>query len=535
MSAAPTILALQWTLLRRRYGGGPRAWLGLIAVLLIFVALAGWYGAGTAALVLGLVRSGERALAGLLLGFFYAGLWGLWVLTPILSWSSGPEALVDPEMYQVYPVERRTLFLLTLVAAAVQPMAWPLYAALLPPSVTLLALGPSAGRIAVPLLIVALGIAWSAAVSSALVALTRTRRIREWIAIAGALLLAFVFMLPNVIGRLTGLASLEAWLKALRLGDGEPGAVAGWLRGLGWTPGGLGARWALGDAPGWLAAPALVLAGAVGLAIAAATFRWSLARPEATASRKGWRRPGPVARLFARVPGPAAALVLKECAYMWRDPHLRLALLMPLVLWILFVALGDFGSVAALALIISITLNAVIQSGTNLFGRDRGGFEAFWTAPLRGREILWAKSVAHLLLFAVQFALVAALALAFSAVQVKWLVLFAIGGTAVALLLLAGGQWFSITAPYPMDPRRRAPGPGGLQIFFLMLFEAAVGLVVLVFVGVPFLIWKFTGAYAGAALALAASAVAFTLASERFGRLLESRREAVRHALLART
>lgn len=536
MSIAPTILSLQWTLLRRRYGRSTRAWLGIGLILLIFVGLATWYGVGVASLVYALVGAGERALAAFLLGLLYAGVWGLWVLTPILSWSSGPEALLDPETYQVYPVSRRTLFSLTLVATAVQPMAWPLYAALLPPTVVLLALGPDVARVVVPVLVAGLGVVWSAAVSSSLVALTRTRKIREWFAIGGALLLAFVFMLPNVIGRFTGLGSPAVWSKGLHLEGAEtPAGLAGWIQGLGWTPAGLGARWALEDAPGWIAAPALLFTGVLGLGLAYAAFRWSLGRPEATRSRKGSRKPSRVARGLARVPGATGALVLKECAYMWRDPHLRLATLTPLVLWVLLVALGDFGAVAALALIVSITLNTVVQSGTNLFGRDRGGFEAFLTAPLRGRQLLWAKSVAHVLLFAVQFAAVAALAVAFGAVAARWLFLIGIGSAAAALLMLAGGQWFSVTAPYPMDPRRRATGPGGIQVFLLMLFELAVILIVAVIAGVPYFLWKFAGALAGAVAALLLGAAVFGFASERCGLLLESRREAVRQALLARS
>ncbi|MGH7546341.1 MAG: hypothetical protein ACREKI_09180, partial [Gemmatimonadota bacterium] len=260
MSVAPTILALQWTLLRRRYGRGTHAWLGIGLLLLIFVGLATWYGVGVATVIVGLVHSGERVLAAFVLGLFYAGIWSLWVLTPILSWSSGPEALLDPETYQVYPVSRRTLFSLTLLSTAVQPMAWPLYAALLPPTVALLWLAPGVGRLGVPALVAGLGIVWSAAVSSTLVALTRTRKIREWVAIGGALLLAVVLMLPGVIGRLTGLGSLESWSKGLRLEDADASsALAGWVEGLGWTPAGLGARWALEEAPAWTAAPVLVL------------------------------------------------------------------------------------------------------------------------------------------------------------------------------------------------------------------------------------------------------------------------------------
>ncbi|MGH7545510.1 MAG: hypothetical protein ACREKI_04935, partial [Gemmatimonadota bacterium] len=109
------------------------------------------------------------------------------------------------------------------------------------------------------------------------------------------------------------------------------------------------------------------------------------------------------------------------------------------------------------------------------------------------------------------------------------------GSAAAALLLLAGGQWFSVTAPYPMDPRRRATGPGGIQVFLLMLFELGVVLVVGVIAGVPYFFWKLPGALAGSTAALLLGAAVFHLASGRCGRLLESRRETVRHALLARS
>lgn len=537
MSAAGTILSLQWTLLRRRYGGGVQTWLGLLLALVMFVGLAAGYGVGIAVAVYALAESGEVALAAFMLGLFYAGLLGLWVLTPLLSLQAGPEAFVDPEAYQLYPVPRRTLFLLTLVSAAVQPMAWPLYAALLPPTLVLLWAGAGPGRLLAPVLLTATGVAWSAAVSSGLVAMTRTRRIREWMAITGALLLAAAFMLPTLVGRFGGGADDLSDLLA-RWSEPEPGSaqpVARWLAALRWTPAGLGARWVLQEAPGWAAAPALLLAGTAGLALAYAAFRRSLGRPEATRSRKGVRRASWLTRLLDRASGATGALLLKEAAYMIRDPHLRLAILLPIVLWLFFVLSGEFGGAGALAFITFITLNAVAQSGTNLLGRDRTGFDAFLAAPLRGRQVLFAKALAHLFLFALQFAILAGLALAFGRVRGPWVALIGAAAAAAAFLLLAGGQWFSVTAPYPIDPRRRPSGPGGVSVLLLLVFELAVAVVLVAAVGLPYLVFGLPAAVAAAAAVALLGALVFGLAAERCGRLLEARRERVRHALLART
>lgn len=536
MSAALTILALQWTLLRRRFAQGAH-WIGLTLVLLLFVGLAAWYGVGIAVLVHGLAASGEVALASFLLGLFYTGLLGLWVLAPVLSWHAGPEAFVDPETYQPYPVGRPTLYGLSLVSAAVQPMAWPLYAALLPPTLLLLWATDGIGRWVVPPLLVVLGVAWSSAVSSSVIALTRARRIREWVAILGAVMLAFVFMMPNVVDRIAGGAGAGDPLEALaRWVPAEPEAASGitrWAGGLRWTPAGLAARWVFGDAAAW-AAPALLAATLAGLAVAYAAFRWSLGRPEATRSRKGAPGASWVTRALRRVPGPTSALVLKESAYLWRDPHLRLAILLPLVLWFLFVVLGDFGTVAALGLITFLALNTMSQSGTNLLGRDRAAFDRLLTAPLRGRQILVPKALAHLLLFILQFALLALLAGTLGAVRPRWIAMLGVAATAAALFLLAGGLWFSVTAPYPVDPRRRSTGPAGIQVFLLMLFELLVGSLVLALVAAPYWLWGLPGALLGGAGALLLAGLTFRVAVERSGRLLESRREQVRQALLAR-
>ena len=334
----------------------------------------------------------------------------------------------------------------------------------------------------------------------------------------------------------TRLAITSRVVAAIAAGRGGMPAAARFVGGIQWTPAGLGARWVLGEARGELAVLALAAAAALGTLLALAAFRWSLGRPEATRSRKGVRRPSWLTRLLDRVGGPTGALVLKEAAYVARDPHLRLALILPIALWGLFILSGDtFGSAGTFAFIAFITLNTVGQLGTNLFGRDRAAFDAFLTAPLRGRQILFAKSLAHLFLFGIQLALLAALAVTVAGVRVEWVALIVLAAIAAALLLLAGGQWFSVTAPYAIDPRRRTWGPGGASIFLLLLFEIAVAAVVGIAVAVPYFLAGPIAAALGALAAALLGALAFRAASGRCGRLLETRREKVRHALLTRT
>ncbi len=54
-------------------------------------------------------------------------------------------------------------------------------------------------------------------------------------------------------------------------------------------------------------------------------------------------------------------------------------------------------------------------------------------------------------------------------------------------------------------------------------------------VGAPYFLWGSVAGFAGAAAALALGVIAFRAASDRYGLLLEARREEVRHALITRT
>jgi hypothetical protein len=467
------------------------------------------------------------------LALFYAGLLGLWALAPVMSLAAGPEAWLDPEDYYLYPVPRRTLFALALFSTALHPLAWPLYVAAAASSVPWLGAAPTARAFAAPAALAAVGVAWSSAVASVLLALSRTRRLREWAVAAGSLAVAAIFLLPNF---LTPLA--DRWRDlpdaAAALRAGGAGAWAAAARGLAWTPAGLAARWVAGTGGAAPAVASLAVGAALGLAAAYAAFRWSLGRPEATRTRHGSARRSWLARALARTRSARTALALKEWAYLWRDPHLRLAVALPALLWVALVATRAFRAVGALGLLVFVTLNAVGQSGTNLLGRDRAGFESWLWAPLRGRDILAAKATAHLALFAAQLALLAAVGMASGRIPGPALALVAAAATAAALILLAGGQWLSVVAPYPVDPRRRAAPPGGSTVLLPVALELGTAFVVGAAVGLPYWLWGRAAAFAGAAAALGLGAFAFRAASDCCGALLEARRETVREALRAR-
>lgn len=523
------ILTNQWTLVRRRHREAG-LWIGIAFPALVFCLLLAWTGAGAARVAHTLAERGHAPLAAALMGLYYAALLGTWLLVPLLTVVAGSEALFDPERYLMYPVHRGTLFALTLLSSAAQPMAWALYAGVVATAVALTVARGGVASVIAPALVAMLGVAGSAAVSLGLAALGRTRRIGEWIGAVSGVLIGVIFLLPNLWLEIGDPDTVRGW--AEKPPTGSPIALA--LHVAARAPTGWAAGWIFGLFSGPLAAVGLMAVLGVVLGMTYRVFGWTLGRPEATRRGKRARGISWLTRLFARTHRVTEVVALKEIAYVLRDPNMRIAIVSPLILWPVFLVAFDFKPHALFALLTFSIISSVMQSGVNLLGRDRSAFEMFLVMPMRGRDILFSKAAAHVVLFELEFAVLAGLGLAVGAVSVHWVLLAAVAGTAMLLFLLAIGQGLSVRYPYPMDPRRRTSAPAGAPLLYIFGMIVVLA-VIAALVAAPYLHWGSVAGLLAATVALGLGTLAFVRASDRYGVALEKRREEIRHALLART
>jgi ABC-2 type transport system permease protein len=115
------------------------------------------------------------------------------------------------------------------------------------------------------------------------------------------------------------------------------------------------------------------------------------------AVREGWDLP--------RVPGPMAAIFEKELRYLMRSGPLLFTLVMPVVILAIFrfaltgagkrenfmVHLPQFAFPVGVAYVLMLMINLIYNS----FGADAAGVQFFFASPVRFREILMAKNLAH--------------------------------------------------------------------------------------------------------------------------------------------
>ncbi len=130
----------------------------------------------------------------------------------------------------------------------------------------------------------------------------------------------------------------------------------------------------------------------------------SQTRRRGAAPAVGWNIPG--------VPGPISAIVEKEFHYLSRSGPMLFTFIMPVVVLVIFrfgsARTGDPGGILARASDLAFPVGAayILLMLTNLvyntFGGDGVGVQFFFLAPVRFREIVLGKNLAHAIIMAIE-------------------------------------------------------------------------------------------------------------------------------------
>ena len=210
-----------------------------------------------------------------------------------------------------------------------------------------------------------------------------------------------------------------------------------------------------------------------------------IGKQQATSS---WDIPG--------VPGPISAIVEKEFHYLSRSGPMLFTFVMPMVILLIFRfgagSGGARGGLLARATDLAFPVGAAytLLILTNLmynsFGGDGVGVQMFFLSPVRFREILMGKNLAHSLVMAIEMILVWLTVCLVYRPPSTAITLATICGVAFALLVsLSAGDYMSMYSPKKIDyavfGRQRASGAtafASLGIQTAVLGLCALGLMV---------------------------------------------------------
>ncbi len=122
------------------------------------------------------------------------------------------------------------------------------------------------------------------------------------------------------------------------------------------------------------------------------------------AVRRGWNLPG--------VPGPVAAVFEKELRYLSRSGPMLFTLIVPLFMLAVFrsseTTEGLFAHAPGLTFPLGAAYSLLLLTNLsyNNFGADGGGTQFFFASPVRFKQIMLGKNLAHVAVFAVEVSLV---------------------------------------------------------------------------------------------------------------------------------
>jgi ABC-2 type transport system permease protein len=168
----------------------------------------------------------------------------------------------------------------------------------------------------------------------------------------------------------------------------------------------------------------------------------------------GWNFPG--------VSGPVSAGLEKEIHYLSRSGPMLFTLLMPVVVLLIFrfssgktdSAGGLLGHASDLAFPVGAAYTLLILTNLvyNSFGADAAGIQFYFVSPVRFREILLGKNLAHCLVLVVEMMLVWAGACLLYRPPSFAVLLATISGVLFALVVnLTAGNLFSVYTPKKVD------------------------------------------------------------------------------------
>jgi ABC-2 type transport system permease protein len=125
---------------------------------------------------------------------------------------------------------------------------------------------------------------------------------------------------------------------------------------------------------------------------------------EVLAPHLGWSVPG--------LPGPIAAVFEKELRYLSRSGPMLFTLIVPMFMLLVFRSSGRNGALFAHASDLTFPIGAayslllLTNLSYNNFGADGSGIQFFFASPVRFRQIMAGKNLAHFAIFALEVLLV---------------------------------------------------------------------------------------------------------------------------------
>jgi ABC-2 type transport system permease protein len=250
---------------------------------------------------------------------------------------------------------------------------------------------------------------------------------------------------------------------------------------------------------------------------------------EKSAVRPGWNLPG-----FS---SPVAAIFEKEFRYLSRSGPMLFTMIMPVVVLLIFrltpassgdangflVRAPDLAFPAGAAYALLVLTNLVY----NNFGADASGIQFFFAAPVRFREILLAKNLAHAAVMALETVLVwLAVCIVFRRPSLDVTLVTLAGLLFVLLVNLTVGNLLSLCAPKKIDfgtfGRQRASNTTVFASFAVQIAVFGLAALTLLMARRHGAIWLATLIF----LALAAIAAAgYALALGRADQMAQARRE----------
>jgi len=205
--------------------------------------------------------------------------------------------------------------------------------------------------------------------------------------------------------------------------------------------------------------------------------------PKDQSLRPGWNLPG--------LPAPVAAVFEKECLYRLRSGPMLLTLIMPIFVLVVF-RLGPlsssraiFGRTPDMAFPSAVTYTLLILTNLayNNFGGDAGGIQFFYASPVRFREIVLAKNLAHAVVLAIETALAwIAVSLLYRAPALDVTVAALAGLLFAAPVNFSAGNLLSLYSPKKLDfssfGRQRASQTTVLISFGVQIVVVGVGVTI---------------------------------------------------------
>ena len=192
--------------------------------------------------------------------------------------------------------------------------------------------------------------------------------------------------------------------------------------------------------------------------------------------------------LAALLPAAIAAVYEKEARSVRREPWLRMLFLQQIV-FVVLLSLGqrllrDSGPEASIVFCAAFLLFTEAGLLQNIFGIEGTGLRQSFALPLRGRQIVRGKSIAHAqILLVVNLALVPLVAFGEHLIHgdaIPWQLVLLMTAIGVAALpsVLGLGSLISVLLPHPVGPRSRralgqdrGPGDGCLSTFARVIFS----------------------------------------------------------------